>query len=146
MRATLDANVLVYAFDAQGDSRGDIAWHLVDRLARDGTFLPLQSLNETANVLLKRKVPADAVAAYVGDLAGNFEVATSSRDDLDAALAAVRAHKLAFWDAMLWATCLRAGAAILFTEDFQDGRVLRGMRFVNPFAAKNARLLPKADA
>jgi len=146
VRATLDANVLVYAFDAQGDTRGDIARQLVDRLARDRAFLPLQSLNETANVLLKRKVPAEAVAAYVGDLVVNFEIAASSRDDLDAALAAVRAHKLAFWDAMLWATCLRAGATTLFTEDFQDGRALRGVRFVNPFAAKNARLLPKADA
>jgi len=145
VRATLDANVLVYAFDAQGDLRGDVARRLVERLASDGTFLPLQSLNETANVLLKRKVPAGAVAEYVGELADNFEVAESSREDLGAALAAVRAHKLAFWDAVLWATCLRAGATILFTEDFQDGRVLKGVRFVNPFAAKNERLLPKAD-
>ncbi|MCM0019690.1 MAG: hypothetical protein NBV67_06825, partial [Tagaea sp.] len=63
--------------------------------------------------------------------------------DLDDALWAVEHHKLAFWDAMLWATCRRAGCSVLFTEDFQDGRLLKGVRFVDPFKAKNARYLPK---
>jgi predicted nucleic acid-binding protein len=34
---------------------------------------------------------------------------------------------------MLWATARRAGCRLIVTEDFQDGRELGGVRFVNPF-------------
>jgi predicted nucleic acid-binding protein len=61
--------------------------------------------------------------------------------DLTMALDAVRDHKLSFWDAMLWATAARAGVTHLFSEDFQDGRVLGPVRFVNPFAARNDALI-----
>ena len=52
------------------------------------------------------------------------------------ALEVVRAHRLAFWDAMLWASAQRAGVKHLFTEDFQDGFVLQGVTFVNAFTEK----------
>lgn len=142
MKATLDTNVLVYAFDSQADARGVTARGLVEGLAGTGAFLALQTLGETSNVLLRRKVPPARVAGYVAALGENFDVGSAAGEDLAEALNAVKAHKLAFWDAMLWATCLRAGATTLFTEDMQDGRTLRGVRFVNPFVAKNARYLP----
>lgn len=42
-------------------------------------------------------------------------------------------HKLAFWDAMLWATARDAGATILLSEDFQSNRLIEKVRIVNPF-------------
>jgi len=57
------------------------------------------------------------------------------------ALEAVRVHRIAFWDAMLWASAQRAGVKYLLTEDFQDGFVLRGVTFVNPFNQKNDQLI-----
>jgi hypothetical protein len=39
----------------------------------------------------------------------------------------VKKHRLAFWDAMLWAAAQRAG--------------VRGVRFVNPFEPANDRLV-----
>ena len=62
-------------------------------------------------------------------------------DDLSAALDAVKKHRLAFWDAMLWAAAQRAGVRHLLTEDLQDGFELAGVRFVNPFEAANDRLI-----
>jgi predicted nucleic acid-binding protein len=46
---------------------------------------------------------------------------------------AVKNHRLAFGDAMLWGAAQRAGVRHLFTEDLQDGFELAGVRFVNPF-------------
>lgn len=142
MSVTLDTNVLVYAFDTQADARGNAARGLIEGLAGTGAFLALQTLAETANVLLRRKVPPVRVVGYVAALEQNFGVEAATGGDLAEALAAVKSHRLSFWDAMLWATCRRAGATTLFTEDMQDGRTLRGVRFVNPFAPKNARYLP----
>ena len=51
---------------------------------------------------------------------------------------------LSFWDAMLWATARRAGCSVLLSEDFQDGRRLDGVLFVDPFAPENQRLVDLA--
>jgi hypothetical protein len=50
---------------------------------------------------------------------------------------AVRAHRLAFWDAMLWASARRAGVRHLLSEDLQDGFALQGVTFINPFNQEN---------
>ncbi|HEX9942185.1 MAG TPA: hypothetical protein VGG03_09225 [Thermoanaerobaculia bacterium] len=41
---------------------------------------------------------------------------------------------LSFWDALIVVTAVRSGAGILYTEDLNDGQVLRGVRVVNPFS------------
>ncbi len=62
--------------------------------------------------------------------------------DLLIALEAVRAHRLAFWDAMLWASAKRAGVRHMLSEDFQDGFALQGVTF-NPFNRENEQLIDK---
>ena len=77
---------------------------------------------------------------------GYFDVSYMATGGATLALAAVGDHGRSFWDAMLWATAARAGVAAILSEDFQDGRVLGGVRFVNPFVPGNAatidRILP----
>ena len=65
----------------------------------------------------------------------------AEEDDLPAALDAVKRHKLAFWDAVLWGAARRVGARYLLTEDVQDGFDLDGLRFVDPFAPVNDLLI-----
>jgi hypothetical protein len=60
--------------------------------------------------------------------------------DLFAALEAVRGHRLASWDAMLWASAQRAGLQHMQTEDFQDGFALGDVTFINPFNPENNQL------
>ena len=50
-----------------------------------------------------------------------------------AALTAVEQHRLSFWDALIWATARDADVRVILSEDFQDGREIEGVRFVNPF-------------
>jgi len=54
---------------------------------------------------------------------------------------AAREHRLSFWDAMLWATARRIGVRVFISEDFQDGRILDGVRFVDPCAVRNANFI-----
>ena len=46
----------------------------------------------------------------------------------------MRAHKLAYYDAQLWATARLNQVPAIFSEDFDTGATLDGVRFVNPFA------------
>lgn len=144
MRTTLDANILVYAYDSDAPDMNDKAAALIEALARSGdAVLTLQALAETASVMRRKKVGFPVLRARAVRLRSLFPIVNAQDTDLDDALWAVERHKLSFWDAMLWAACRRAGCSVLFTGDFQDGRTLKGVRFVNPFLAKNARYLPK---
>jgi predicted nucleic acid-binding protein len=107
---TFDANVLVYA------------------------TMP----GEVHVTLRKSRYAADRVEGLVGAWMAAHSINAASADDVSAALACVRDHKLQFWDAMLWATARRVGVHCLVTEDLQDGRMLGGVRFVNPFVPANA--------
>jgi len=141
---SFDANILVYMLDPEAGPRHGIAADLIADSALGGdAFMALQVLSEAANVLRRKHIAPTTIRQAFGRVRAGFEIVPAAPDDLGDALWAVEQHNLAFWDAMLWATCRRAGATVLFTEDFQDGRTLKGLRFVNPFLAKNAKYLPK---
>lgn len=46
----------------------------------------------------------------------------------------VRDHSLAYYDAQIWATAKLNQIPVIFSEDFNSGATLEGVRFVNPFA------------
>ena len=50
------------------------------------------------------------------------------------ALGAMQRYGLSFWDALIWAAA-EDGIPVIYTEDFQDGREVEGVRFVNPCLA-----------
>jgi predicted nucleic acid-binding protein len=53
--------------------------------------------------------------------------------------ALARAHRLQLWDCVVCAASHEARAQVLLTEDMQDGRILDGLRLMNPFAPANAK-------
>jgi predicted nucleic acid-binding protein len=123
-----DSNVLVYAVDRYSGPRHGRALYL------DGV-LTLQSLCEFFHaVTRKRKASMEEARAQVQDWQVLFPVASAKPSTLVRAAAAVRLRRLAFWNAMLWAAAKEAGVTLLLSEDFQDGQVLDGVRFANPFA------------
>jgi predicted nucleic acid-binding protein len=71
-------------------------------------------------------------------------VRAADEDALAEAIEASVRHRLAFWDALLWATVRRAGCRLLLSEDFQDGWSLGGVTVLDPFAPANAAALDAA--
>ena len=140
---TFDTNVLVYATASISDAKAPRARELIARAMRaERSVLLLQSLAEFANVAIRKaKIPVDDIRRTIDAWRAVLPVQAADDGDLGAALEAVRAHRLAFWDAMLWASAQRAGVQYLLTEDFQDGLVLRGVKFVNPFKRANDQLI-----
>jgi predicted nucleic acid-binding protein len=85
----------------------------------------------------------DDACSFLAGLRAALPVYAATAPDLDKAILGTQRHGLSFWDAMLWATADRIGVRYLLTEDFQDGRVLGGVTFVDPFRDRNERLLAK---
>jgi len=44
----------------------------------------------------------------------------------------VRQHSLSYYDAQIWAAARLNQVLVIFSEDFNSGSVLDGVRFVNP--------------
>ena len=144
MSVAFDTNVLVYAVDRREGSRRLIASRLIERALRQRQgMLILQTLIEFYAVTtgkLKGR-PEDALR-FFDRLRAVLAVHAADERDFDRATGR-EAHGLSFWDAMLWATADRIGVRYLLSEDFQDGHVLGGVTFVNPFDGGNEALLAK---
>ncbi len=139
-----DTNILVYAVDQLAyTERREKAQFLLDRAAQAGIgFLSSQTLVEFHAVVTRKKRGTAQELIDQIELWGQlFTVAGPCFDDVVMATKAHRDHGLSIWDAMIWSVSHRAGAHLLLSEDFQDGRVLDGVRFVNPFNPINDPLI-----
>ena len=68
------------------------------------------------------------------DLANLAEVVPVTPSMTFLALDAMARHSLSFWDALIWAAAKENGVSLIYSEDFQDGRTIEGVRIVNPLA------------
>jgi predicted nucleic acid-binding protein len=143
MMVSFDTNILVYATLSAPLAKTDRARDLLVRGMRTGSsILLLQTLAEFSSVAIRKAgIEVDAVRTTLDAWRAVLPVQGTQDDDLSAALDAVKKHRLAFWDAMLWGAAQRAGVRHLLTEDLQDGFELAGVRFVNPFEAVNNALI-----
>jgi predicted nucleic acid-binding protein len=140
---SFDTNILVYATASVSDDRVSRARDLLARAMQAATsILLLQTLAEFCNVAIRKsRIPTKDIRATIEAWRAVLPIQAADESDLLLALEAVRAHRLAFWDAMLWASAQRAGIRHILTEDFQDGFVLQDVRFVNPFNPEHNQLI-----
>ncbi|MGH2583923.1 MAG: PIN domain-containing protein [Dehalococcoidia bacterium] len=134
----VDTNVLVYMVDSKVPSKQERAIVVMDELntARTGV-LSVQALGEFY-VTVARKIaePLSVLEAgnAVGALARRWPVFDLTPAVVLNAVRAVEQYRLAYWDALLWATARLNQIAILLTEDGPTGATIERVRWVNPFA------------
>jgi predicted nucleic acid-binding protein len=132
-----DTNVIVYAYDTTAGVKHDQARVLLERMWLNGVGVVSVQVLQELFVTLTRKVarplaPAGA-RAIVADLATWNLVQPTAPDVLEAIDATIR-WKTSFWDAMILTAAQRAGATVLWSEDFSDGQQFDAVTVRNPFA------------
>jgi predicted nucleic acid-binding protein len=141
LRLTFDSNILIYTLSRAGPRHAAVA-SLLSRATRADCVVTLQGLAESFRVITtKLRFDSRQAKREIDGFRFAFPVCAADEDDLDRAMRAVADHNLSFWDAMLWATARRAGCRLLLSEDFQDGRDLGGVLFVNPFVPANRKVI-----
>jgi len=134
----VDTNVLVYFYDQNSPEKQERANLVLDQLQQAGLGrLSTQALAEFVNAAM-RKLDPPLTAAQAMQQASLFAAAWPVLDltpqiVLEAARG-VRDHGLSYYDAQMWAAARLNQIPVLFSEDFQDGQVLEGVRFVDPFS------------
>jgi predicted nucleic acid-binding protein len=134
----VDTNVLVYAFDKSSSPKKRVAQRLLNELMEEDRLRVSTQVLQELFVTLTRKASQRC----------SIEEALTVLDDLTAwplmvvDYSAIRAAggladqaQLSFWDALVVVAAARAGAAVLYTEDLNDGQEVLGVRISNPFAA-----------
>ena len=135
----IDTNILIYASDPGNPARQDQALKLLKHLeiTRSGR-LSVQCLAEFIHVSTRSLQPiytrAEALE-QVERLAQAFPIFDLTLPVILEAGRGVRDYSLAYYDAQIWAAARLNQVSLIFSEDFSDGQILEGVRFVNPFAA-----------
>jgi predicted nucleic acid-binding protein len=138
----VDTNVLAYAEGTNGEAKKQAALELLRTLPPESTLLPVQTLGELFNLLVKkahwsRDAAQRAVLAW-GDA---FPLIETSSDIVLAAMALSSDHQLAIWDAIAMSAAADGGCRLLLSEDLQEGFTWSGVTVANPFAATRHPLL-----
>jgi predicted nucleic acid-binding protein len=135
----VDTNILIYAADLLAGVKNLKALELVDELtAQNRMVVSAQVLNEFYHAATRPNKPPSLSHedAYrtIRDLAEAVPVLPLTSAMTLRALDAIPRHGFSFWDALIWAAAKENGIRQVYTEDFQHGRDVEGVRIVNPFA------------
>jgi predicted nucleic acid-binding protein len=135
MRIALDTNVLAYAEGANGATMRDKALKLIQRLPPEVVVLPVQTLGELFNVLVRKakRRPGRAREAVLG-WRDAYAVVETSASVIVNAMDLASDHGLTIWDSVVLAASAEAECRLLLSEDLQEGFTWRGVTVANPFA------------
>jgi predicted nucleic acid-binding protein len=133
----IDTNVLVYLYDTASPNKAEQARRVLGHLemTRNGR-LSVQNLAEFLQVSTHKLDPPLGRSEAL--FQANLFVRLWPVFDLTPLIIleagrGARDHKLAYYDAQIWASARLNQVTTVFSEDFSDGQVLEGVRFVNPF-------------
>lgn len=129
-----DTNVLIYADDASSPEKQSRAIALFAQHVRRGTaVLSLQVLQEYFAAATRKLGLTPEAAQRKVEIIARGKVVRFEAKDVIAAIELHRLTRISFWDSLIVHAARTAGADTLYSEDFQNGASLGGVRIVNPF-------------
>lgn len=134
-RSFVDTNVWCYAVDPSDPAKAERATELATALLAEGTAVVSTQVLHEVYVTCTRKMGfaiSDA-RRYVSTVA-TAEVLYIDLATIQAAIDLCERVQLTYWDALLVASAAHAGVPLLYSEDFQAGQTISGVRIANPFA------------
>ena len=142
MRIALDSNVMIYAEGLTDDLRNGVAQELIGAIPGRSLIIPLQAAAETLRWLLRKaKLPHDEAKHSINRWIDNYATQPTDSTVMKVAVELVASHRLQVFDAVVLAAAAEARAAVLLSEDMQDGFQWRGVTIVNPFAVKPSPII-----
>jgi predicted nucleic acid-binding protein len=134
----LDTNIFVYAFDATAPAKARKAARLVrDAVDTGKGIVSYQVVQEFFNVAFRRFAqPMGSAEAeqYLITVFRPLLAIHSSPALYVEALRIARKYRVAWYDSIIVASALESRCDMLYSEDFQHGREIEGLRIENPFA------------
>ena len=129
----LDANILVYAQDADAPAKRRRSRAVITDLAKTGTGVVSTQVLQEFYVAATRKLGVPPLTAKgIVKTFRMFEIVQTSPDLIDEAIDGSILNTISFWDALILAAAASAGCSIVYSEDFNPGQTIMGVRVQNP--------------
>ncbi len=129
----IDTNLLVYSMDAFDPVKQDASRLLLRSAAQDYQGVISTQVMQELYVATTRKLGADPlVIKDVLHSFQHFEVVTITPNIIDSAIECSIISRIPFWDALIVVAAEAAHCPLLWTEDLNDGQIIRGVRIENP--------------
>lgn len=132
----VDTNILVYAFDQLEGEKHFKAVRLVESLweTRSGC-LSIQVLQEFHSAVTRPRAKTFSLkeSQEIIRSFAYWEVYSAKPNDILQAISIQEKNILSFWDALIIQTAISSGCQSLYTEDFSNGRIIDGVKIINPF-------------
>lgn len=142
----LDTNVLVYPYDRSEPEKQRRARAVLAELAASRAGVVSAQVLAEFFVTVTRKLAAPLpVESALEQLACHlrlWQIVDITAPLVAEAAAAVKKHRLNYWDAQVWAAARLNQVPVVLSEDFSHGAVIEGVRFVNPFVADTVTETP----
>ena len=134
----LDTNIFVCAFLASEPRKRAKAVELIEACLGSGRgCISFQVVQEFANVARKKfamRLSSDDCKAFIDAAMQPLNRVASSNALVHSALDLQDELKYSFYDCLMVAAAIQAGASTLYSEDLQHWQLVRGaLRIVNPF-------------
>jgi len=132
-----DTNILVYCFDVSDPEKRAIALSMVStHLDQHTGIISWQVVQEFYNVALhkfKNPLSPEQVACFSREFLMPMCLVYPTEGVWKQALQIHQQTQYRFYDSLIVSAGLVSGAEILYSEDLQSGRVIDGLKIMNPF-------------
>ena len=133
-RCFLDTNIIVYAWSDGSSEKGELARALISQNTKQNlAAISTQVLQEFYSVVTSKmgcdKLIAKEAMLYYARLPIVQVDLASIQQAIDISILS----QLSFWDALVIASAEKANCKTLYSEDLNDGQMIRGITVVNPF-------------
>ena len=130
----IDTNILVYQMDKRNPEKKNTCRSIVrDLVSRNDAVISTQVLQEFYVVCTTRlKLKPVFVKGLIHGFE-NMEVVTIGPDLIKEAIDTSVQSDISFWDSLIVVAAEAARCKYLYTEDLNDGQIIRNVRIQNPF-------------
>ncbi len=137
-RVLLDTNILVYIYDFGDPLKQERAFTVVERLIQTTrAIVSPQVMGEFFQATTRPSRPLltqpEAIARMQNYLAV-CQVVEITGLIVSEAMRGVETYNFPYWDAQIWATARLNQITEVYSEDFNSGAIIEGIRFINPLS------------
>jgi predicted nucleic acid-binding protein len=135
-KAFIDTNIIIYAYDITAGRKHETARAIITDLWDSGLGVISTQVLQEFFVNVVQKIPRPIDKRQAKEIVKDFlkwHVVVNTGDSIIDAIEICLRYEYSFWDSMIIEAAIKGGAAVLLSEDLQDGQVVSGVTIKNPF-------------
>ena len=136
VKTFIDTNIIIYAYDVTAGKKHNTAGNILADLWNSGFGVISTQVLQEFFVNVVQKIPKPIEKQQAREIVRDFlkwHVVVNTGDPIVEAIDICLKFGYSFWDSMISEAATKGGAAVIVSEDLQDGQVVSGVTIRNPF-------------